>query len=70
MQGVRAVFRDDAEIHDRSNDVHTSHHAVILVFEVMAMEQVAASISVPSDDDVDLFAVFDGNGILPSMLLS
>jgi hypothetical protein len=43
---------------------------VILVFEVMAVEQVPASISAPSDEDVHFFAVFDGHRILPSPLLS
>src|SRR5262245_43743134 len=33
------------------------------------MEQVTAPISAPPDDDVDFFAVFDGDGILPSTLL-
>src|SRR5262245_19968068 len=33
------------------------------------MEQVTPSISAPTDDDVDLLAVFDGDGILPSRLL-
>src|SRR5262245_9131898 len=66
----RSVSGITPEIHGDSNDIDTRHHAVILVFEVMAMEQIAASISGPSDDDVDLFAVFDGDGILPPLLLS
>src|SRR5262245_19765268 len=36
----------------------------------MAMEQVAASMSAPSDNDVDLFACFECNGIFASTLLS
>src|SRR5262245_9044313 len=66
----RSVSGITPEVHGDSNDIDTRHHAVILVFEVMAMEQIAASISGPSDDHVDLFAVFDGDGILPPLLLS
>src|SRR4029453_7113025 len=38
--------------------------------EVVAMEQVTACISAPSDDDVHLFAVFDSDRVLPSTLVS
>src|SRR5262245_24274797 len=53
-----------------SNHVDTRHHGVVFVFEVVAMQQVPASMSAPSDDDLHFLAVFDGNGILPSRLLS
>jgi hypothetical protein len=52
----------DAASIPTSENVDTRHHAVILVFEIIALEQVAASICVPSDDDVYLFAVVDGEG--------
>src|SRR5262245_18195829 len=68
MPGLRPAFARRFRV--RSDHVHSRHHAVILVLEVVTMQEVTAAVPVPADNHVDLLPVLDGNGIFPAVLLS
>jgi hypothetical protein len=53
-----------------SSHIDARHHAVILVFEVVAVQQVTPAAAAPPDDHVNLLSVLDRDGILPSRFLS
>jgi hypothetical protein len=43
---------------------------VILVLEIVAVKEISSSISLPLHDDVDLFAIFERDRVLPARFLS
>src|SRR5262245_30545360 len=55
---------------DVSDDVDASHHTVILVLEIVAMKQVATTVSRPPHDNLNFFTVLYRHGILPTGLLT
>src|SRR4029434_4421613 len=53
-----------------SDDVDSSHHAVVLVLDVVAVEQIATSVPAPAHDDLHLFAIFNCDRIFPATFLT
>lgn len=48
------------------NNVKSSHHAVVLVFQIVAMNQIGPPIALESHDYLHLFSFIDGNSALPA----
>src|SRR5215469_7769870 len=53
----------------KSGHVDTGHHAVVFVFQVVTMKQVASAKAAPTHDHIDLLTVIEGNGIFPSAFM-
>lgn len=53
-----------------SDDVDSSHHAVVLVLDVVAVEQIATSVPAPAHDDLHLFAIVNCDRIFPATFLT
>src|SRR5262249_23616984 len=54
----------------KSDYVDTGHHAVVFVFQIVTMKQVAPTKPAPTHDHIDLLTVIEGNGIFPSAFMS
>ena len=51
-----------------SEDIDSGHHAVILVLEIVAVQQVPPLIAAPFHDHLNLFAILDSHRIFPASL--
>ncbi len=61
------VFHDCEQL-SLSHYFEVGHHAHVLVFELMAVQEVQPFISVKANEDLDGFAIFEENGVLPALL--
>ncbi len=51
-----------------SDDFEVSHHPLIFVLELMAVNEVAASVSIEANKDLDGLAIVEENRIFPALL--
>src|SRR5262245_55539492 len=51
-----------------SDHIDARHHAVIFMFQIVAMQQIPAAITAPAHNDVDGFIAINGDSVFPSTL--
>src|SRR5262245_13887563 len=51
-----------------SDHINASHHAVIFVFEIVAMQQIPSAVSAPAHNHLDDFIAINGDSVFPATL--